>query len=118
MANFLTYYKKHNPNIYSLLVSLLLALWYNGISGLINYYWPNRGPSMSVIFLMLPLIVFLTDDGHLDELYKAPGIEYPINNSTGIDNNQSSRISAIMAAATPTPNANSIRRERFTGNTK
>ncbi len=71
MANFLTYYKKHNPNMYSLLVSFFLALWYNGISGLLNYYWPNRGPALSVIFLLVPLLIFLTDDGHLDELYKS-----------------------------------------------
>lgn len=72
MANFLTYYKKHNRNIYSLLVSILLALWYNGIAGLLNYYWPERGPALSIIFMSLPLLIFLTDDGHLDELYNPP----------------------------------------------
>ena len=81
MANFLSYYKKHNPNLYSLIVSLLLAVWYNGIAGLLNYYWPVRGPNISIIFLLLPLVVFLTDDGHLDELYQPPGITFPIRAS-------------------------------------
>lgn len=98
MPNFLTYYKKHNSNIYSLLVSLLLAFWYNGIAGLINYYLPNRGPFISVVFLIIPIIMFLTDDGHLDELYK-PSTESNIENT-------SSQISAIMAAATPSDNYN------------
>jgi len=112
MANFLTYYKKYNPNLYSLLVSLLLALWYNGISGMLNYYWPTRGPYISVVFLLLPIILFLTDDGHLDELYKPPGIAYPINQTTNV--------SAMMAAATPDTsfrtngiNQAAIRREKF-----
>lgn len=79
MVNFLTYYKVTNPNVYSLLVSLLLAIWYNGISGLINYYWPVRGPALSLLFLIVPLVIFLSDDGKLEELYKAPNISYPIN---------------------------------------
>lgn len=103
MANFLTYYKKYNPNLYSLLVSLLLALWYNGISGMLNYYWPSRGPHISVVFLLLPIILFLTDDGHLDELYKPPGIEYPITN-------QATNVSAIMAASTPNSSSDQANR--------
>lgn len=78
MANFLTYFKKNNPNMYSLIVSLLLALWYNGISGLINHYMPNRGPILSFSLLMIPLTIFLTDDGHLDELYLPSNIQYPV----------------------------------------
>lgn len=81
MANFLTYYKKHNPNLYSLMVSLLLSLWYNGISGLLNHYWPNRTLVISAIFLIIPIIIFLTDDGQLNELYVPPSINYPINNN-------------------------------------
>ena len=70
MANFLTYYKYTKPNIYALMVSVLLALWYNGISGLFNYYFPDKGPILCLVFLLIPLIIFLTDDGKLDELYK------------------------------------------------
>lgn len=103
MPNFLSYYKKNNPNIYSLLVSVLLAVWYNGISGLLNYYWPSRGPTLSIIFLCIPLIVFLTDDGHLDELYRPP-TSYKVDNQSG-------NITAIMASATPS--YDQIRRERF-----
>lgn len=84
MANFLTYYKKHNPNMYSLLVSFFLALWYNGISGMLNYYWPNRGPALSIIFLLIPLLIFLTDDGHLNELYRAPSDDKSNANNTNV----------------------------------
>jgi hypothetical protein len=72
MVNFLSYYKKNNPNIYSLLVSFFLAVWYNGISGLLNYYFPVRGISLSILFLIIPLMIFLTDDGQLNELYSQP----------------------------------------------
>jgi hypothetical protein len=72
MANFLTYLKKHNINLYSLVVSLLLALWYNGIAGLLNYWIPVRGPLISSILLLIPIVILLTDDGNLNELYNAP----------------------------------------------
>lgn len=81
MVNFLTYYKVTNPNVYALMVSMLLAIWYNGIAGLINYYWPVRGPFISLIFLILPLIIFLSDDGKLDELVSVPNITFPINSA-------------------------------------
>lgn len=82
MANFLSYYKKHNSNLYSLIVSLLLALWYNGITGILNYYLPNRGLFISTFLLVIPITIFLTDDGHLDELYAPPQMAYPILAST------------------------------------
>lgn len=75
--NFLTYYKITNPNLYSLLVSLLLAVWYNGVAGLLNYYFPNRGLAMSMVLLIIPLTVFLMDDGDLGELYASPTVNYP-----------------------------------------
>ncbi|QKF94605.1 hypothetical protein QKU48_gp1147 [Fadolivirus algeromassiliense] len=77
----LSYLKKNNQNLYSLVVSLLLALWYNGISGLINHYMPNRGPMLSITLLIIPLAMFLSDDGHLDELYKPAEIQYPVISS-------------------------------------
>lgn len=95
MANFLTYYKKHNSNLYSLVVSLLLALWYNGISGILNHYYPQRGPILSIIFMVIPLIVFLTDDGRLNELYEPPSIEYPIGQKVDI------AIPAIISSSNP-----------------
>lgn len=70
MANFLTYYRKNHPNLYALIVSVLLSLWYNGLTGIFNHYFPNRGPVLSLIFLIIPLAVFLGDDNKLDELYK------------------------------------------------
>ena len=80
--NFLTYYKITNPNLYSLLISMLLAVWYNGISGLLNYYFPNRGPGMSLVLLIIPLTVFLLDDGDLGELYSIPKVNYPASTKT------------------------------------
>lgn len=70
MANFLSYYRKYYPNIYALMVSVLLSLWYTGLTGLFNYYFPNRGPALSLIFLIIPLAIFIGDDNKLDELYK------------------------------------------------
>jgi hypothetical protein len=122
MANFLTYYKKHNPNLYSLLVSLLLAIWYNGITGLLNYYWPVRGPNISIVFLLLPIIVFLTDDGHLDELYQPPGIQYPIkgkqNQPDQIIRRQQNGAPVIVSSivspnVSPNASSSAIKNEKF-----
>lgn len=83
---FLSSLQHNHANIYSLIVSLLLAVWYNGISGAINYYLPERGPFILFLMLTIPLVVFLIDDGNLDELYTAPNIKYPI--LSGVMGNQ------------------------------
>lgn len=70
MPNFLTSLRKNNPNVYALTISIFLSLWYSGLTGLFNYYFPDRGPALSLIFLIIPLAVFMGDNGKLDELYK------------------------------------------------
>jgi hypothetical protein len=69
MVNILAYFRKNNTNAYSLVISLLLAIWYNGIAGLINYYFPERPPYVSLLLMIIPLLLFLSDDGSLNELY-------------------------------------------------
>ncbi|ARF09943.1 hypothetical protein Indivirus_6_9 [Indivirus ILV1] len=85
MANFLTYYRNHHQNLYALIISVLLSLWYNGLTGIFNYYFPNRGPALSLIFLIIPLAIFLGDDNKLDELYKV-GDANPVTNITAASN--------------------------------
>ena len=93
--NFLTYYKVTNPNLYSLMVSVLLAVWYNGISGLLNHYFPNRGLMLSLVLLIIPLTVFLLDDGDLGELYHIPNVNYPAS----IDTNAREKAAAIAVSS-------------------
>lgn len=81
MANFLNNLKKNHNNIHSLLISLLLAIWYNGISSIINLWFPDRGFYISIFMLVIPLVIFLLDDGNLDELYKSPSTDYAIISS-------------------------------------
>lgn len=71
MANFLTYCKSNHPNIYSLLVSILLVMWYNGAIGVINFLFPVRGLAISILLILIPITVFLTDDGKLDEMHSS-----------------------------------------------
>ena len=79
----LSYLKDLNQNVYSMVVSVLLVLWFNGISGILNYYYPTRGPLISVILLIIPAVLFYMGDGNLDKLYKQHNIEYPILSSVG-----------------------------------
>ncbi len=90
MYNFLKYIKQYNSNIHSLTVSLLLALWYNGISGIINYYLPNRGICLSLFMMSIPIIIFLMDDNKLDELYRSPENQYPAMESSKAPNTSTS----------------------------
>lgn len=78
----LSYLKAHNSNLYSAVVSLLLVIWFNGASGLLNHYIPERGLMTSLILLLIPAVLFFMDDGNLDKLYKPYNIEYPILSST------------------------------------
>lgn len=63
-------YKKSHPNAYSLYVSVLLALWFNGISTMINFIAPNRGFWSAILLMIIPIIFFFIDSGTLEELYK------------------------------------------------
>lgn len=74
----LSYFRINNPNLYSVMVSLLLVVWFNGASGLLNHYIPDRGLVTSLILLFIPAVLFLMDDGNLDKLYKQQNTEYPI----------------------------------------
>lgn len=78
MANFLTYIKNNNSNAYSLAVSILLIIWYNGLVGILNYLFPERGIVISFLLAFIPIIIFLTDDGNLDELYSSGSTTYEI----------------------------------------
>ena len=62
--------KKTHPNMYALYASLLLALWFNGFANLLNNFFPVKGFALSLLLMLIPLVLFLWDDGTLDELYK------------------------------------------------
>lgn len=62
--------KKSHTNLYALYVSLLLAFWFNGIARLLNYFFPDANIIVAIILMVLPLAIFLWDDGTLDELQK------------------------------------------------
>src|SRR5437016_13960708 len=63
-------YKKTHPNFYALYVSVLLALWFNGISTMINAVAPDRGIWGAIVLMVIPIVFFLVDSGTLEELYK------------------------------------------------
>ena len=78
MGSAISYVKKHNPNLYSLMTSLLLALWFNGVSGILHELIPNKNTNTYLLLMAFPLFIFLLDNGKLDELYHIPNV-YPIN---------------------------------------
>jgi hypothetical protein len=77
MANIIAYFRQHHHTIYSLIVSLLLVLWYYGVTGILNHFMPERGLYLSILIAVIPLTIFIIDDGNLDELYKQPNKNYP-----------------------------------------
>lgn len=76
--NFFYNLKRRNPNVYALIISVLTAIWFNGVSSMINIIVPDRGVYISLFMLIIPLILFLMDDGSLEELNPNNNI-YPIN---------------------------------------
>lgn len=78
MGNIINYIKKHNPNVFSLMTSLLLALWFNGVSGLLHDLVPNKNTNIYLLLMVFPLFIFLLDNGNLNELNSMPDA-YPIN---------------------------------------
>lgn len=99
MVNILAYLRKNNVNAYSLVISLLLAIWYNGVAGVLNYYFPERPPYISLLLMVIPILLFLSDDGSLNELYNPIQTTNNINQIANIT--QNSEIEQANRQSTP-----------------
>lgn len=67
MMNFI---KRKYENLYIILVSLMIGIWFNGIASLINYFFPNKNLIIIIILCTVPIIFFYLDDFSLSELHK------------------------------------------------
>lgn len=66
MTNIISWMKSWNPNVHALIITIFMAIWFNGIGTMINIFLPNRGIGIGALMLIIPLIVFLLDN-ELDE---------------------------------------------------
>ena len=65
----ISYIKANYQNIYILLVSLMIGIWFNGINRIINFCFPGKTLLISIILCIIPITFFLLDDGIISELY-------------------------------------------------
>lgn len=70
----LGYLRKYYPNCYSVVIALILLIWYNGIAGVLNQILPDRSPIVSAVLIIIPILILLTDDGTLKHLYSADNL--------------------------------------------
>lgn len=65
----INYIKNNYKNLYIILVSFMIGLWFNGISKLVHYVFPHKNISEILILLFVPVVFFYIDDNSLSELY-------------------------------------------------
>ena len=81
--------KKQYPWVFQILIAIALALWFDGINMITRtFFEPSRKIGMA--FCAIALIIFLIDDGKLNELHS---IEH-----TGKNNKKPNKVAAIMSA--------------------
>ena len=81
--------KKQYPWIFQILIAIALALWFDGINMVTRtFFEPSR--KVGLAFCTVALIIFLIDDGKLNELHS---IEHSAKN-----NKKPNKVAAIMSA--------------------
>lgn len=81
--------KKQYPWVFQILIAIALALWFDGINMVTRtFFEPSR--KVGLAFCTVALIIFLIDDGKLNELHS---IEHSAKN-----NKKPNKVAAIMSA--------------------
>lgn len=61
---------KHKfPNFYIVCISILVTIWFQGMSRLINGFFPNNGISGNLLLMIVPALLLYFGDGKLEEIY-------------------------------------------------
>ncbi len=64
----MNYIKKNYPNIYIIVAATSLALWFRGVHSFCEILVPTN-LFTSLIYCLIPILVFILDDGSLSELH-------------------------------------------------
>ena len=56
------------PNVYIIIAATMLAFWFKGVHSLLDIY-SNDTFLRAIMLCLLPLIIFISDDGSLSELH-------------------------------------------------
>lgn len=60
---------KYNENIYFVILSLFISLWFYSVNRIFSYYLGDN-PLNCIIYGIISLIILYSDDNKLTELYK------------------------------------------------
>ena len=82
--NPLIFLKYKYKNLYIILVSLLIAVWFNSIYRILNSIIPSNAPLyIPIIMCIFVIFIFYADNRLIDELYRYD-IVYPISASNNM----------------------------------
>ena len=60
----------NNKNLRILLTSIFVSFWFRGLTLILGHFFPNKSLSAGVWMCVISVLVLLSDDGHLSEIYK------------------------------------------------
>lgn len=78
--------KSTYPNIYIVMISVLVTVWFQGMIRIIRKLFPDKGMKNSLMLMIVPALILYFGDGRLDEIYNFENLSLRVtamNNTSG-----------------------------------
>ena len=62
------------PNLYIVMISFLVSLWFQGMFRLVDKYFPSTQKT-NILLMVVPVIIMYFGDGKLEEIYNFEGVQ-------------------------------------------
>lgn len=62
------------PNLYIVIISFLVTLWFQGMTRVIEKWFPNK-TNVNVWLMIVPVLIMYFGDGRLEEIYNFENLQ-------------------------------------------
>ncbi len=70
------------PNLYIICISIIVTLWFQGMSRLIEKMFPDKSNYTNMLLMLVPALLLYFGDGRLDEIYNFENLPSRITSIT------------------------------------
>lgn len=74
------------PNTYIVIISVLVTLWFQGMTRIIDKLFPNKSLKINMWLMVIPLLLMYFGDGRLEEIYNFENVKKRITAINTIKN--------------------------------
>lgn len=76
--------RERYPNGYIIIISILVTLWFQGMTRIIDKLFPNKSFRLNVCLMIVPVILMYFGDGRLEEIYNFENLQKRITAMSNI----------------------------------